>query len=227
MMTKTSLILLSLLFCVNGAWAEGAWTVKGHAFTNVHAWQKGNEVKVSGRVSNGPVRSPLQATIYSTDDAGRTHSASFRIENYTGRGETFETQFTTTKRAKWWNITRIEVAGEAPREENRKQIVIQQKNIVNSPTLDVRGESTNQKCFPLKKTTSVQSSRVLFTSLSSVCVTIRDKRTNKMVLMKNISPHVLEEITMPYGTYSAKIIGDDFSSQKDFEIASENEVIEF
>lgn len=226
-MTRASMILFSLLICVYSAWAEGAWTVKGHAFTNVHAWQQGNEVKVSGRVSNGPVRSPLQATIYSTNDAGRTHSASFRIEKYTGRGETFETQFTSAKRAKWWNVTRIEVAGEAPNEENRKQIVLQQKNIMNSPILDVRDENTNQKCFPLKNTGSVQSSRVLFTSLSSVCVTIRDKKTNKIILMKNISPHVLEEIAMPFGTYSAKIIGDNFSSQKDFDIASENEVIEF
>jgi len=227
MMTKTSMILFSLLICVASAWAEGAWTVKGHAFTNVHAWQRGNEVKVSGRVSNGPVRSPLQATIYATNDAGRTHSVTVRIETYTGRGETFETKFTSTKRAKWWNITRIEVAGETPHEENRKHVVTQQKNIVNSPTFDVRDENSKQKCFPLKNADSVQNSRVLFTSSSSVCVTIRDKKTNKMVLMKNFSPHVLEEIALPFGTYSAKIIGDNFSSQKDFEIASEREVIEF
>lgn len=44
--------------------------------------------------------------------------------------------------------------------------------------------------------------------------------------MKNVPPHDLEKIQMPYGKYTATIIGDDYNIQKEFIISSKDEVIQ-
>ena len=56
-MTKFGIILLALLLSSTAS-AEGILQVKGHAFSNVHAWQKGTEVRVSGRESAGAPPGP-------------------------------------------------------------------------------------------------------------------------------------------------------------------------
>jgi len=90
--------LFVLIMWISNVWAEGAWNVNGYAFTNVHAWQNGKEVKVSGRVSNGPARSPLLAQIHIENDAGKTRKVKIKIGKFTGQGETFETRFTASKK---------------------------------------------------------------------------------------------------------------------------------
>jgi len=69
-------------------------------------------------------------------------------------------------------------------------------------------------------------SNVLFSSMRAVCITVRDKRSNSLVLMKNVSSHVPEKIQMPYGDYTTTIIGDGYKMQKEFKIENEDEVIQ-
>ena len=68
--------LLALVFVAlwtPRAWSEGPWHVNGHVFTNVNAMQKGKEVTVSGRVSSGPMKNPLQIGPYVSNEAGKMH----------------------------------------------------------------------------------------------------------------------------------------------------------
>lgn len=69
-------------------------------------------------------------------------------------------------------------------------------------------------------------SNVLFTSLHAICVIIRDKKSNSLVLMKNVSAHVSEKIKIPYGHYTATVIGDDYNIQKEFKVENEDEFIQ-
>jgi len=44
--------------------------------------------------------------------------------------------------------------------------------------------------------------------------------------MKNVSAHVSEKIQIPYGDYTATVIGDDFNIQREFKIEKEDEFIQ-
>ena len=217
-----SLLIMSIWS--SAVWAEGSWNVKGHAFTNTHAWQQGKQVQVSGRVSGGPARSPLQAQIHVKNDAGRTYTTNITINKFTGQGETFETRFTVSRKATWWKITQIDVVGSEP-EQMQPKVFIPQITKTSSSAINQNAIALPPSCYPVKQKQSQNMSKVLFSSMRYVCVTIRDKKSNSLVLMKNISPHVLEEIDMPYGKYTATIIGDSYKEQKEFEIANENENI--
>lgn len=220
---KSVIASLFVIIWISNVWAEGAWNVNGYAFTNVHAWQNGKEVKVSGRVSNGPARSPLLAEIHIENDAGKKRNVKIKIDKFTGQGEIFETRFTASKKATWWRITRIDVAGNEPDQIKSKA---PKPQTTNSPSRGPHTKTSSPSSYPVKYEKSGAMSNVLFISMRAVCVTVRDKNSNSLVLMKNVSPEVLEKIQMPYGVYTATIIGDGYKTQKEFEIASEDEVIQ-
>lgn len=111
-MMKTLLLITFVVIsvsCSSIVSAEGNWNVNGFIFSNVNTLQRGNKVVVSGRVSSGAMRSPLQARILVSDDAGKVYQAYATIAHYTGKGETFETSFNFWNRANWWKIVGIEV----------------------------------------------------------------------------------------------------------------------
>lgn len=227
-MKQTCLTLFFLLLC-SAAGAEGVWRVKGHAFSNVHAWQKGTEVRVSGRVSGGPVRTPFQAIIHVQNDEGKTHRVTIRKTAFSGQGETFEGGFKASKRSRTWQIIQIEVVGADPAEIERQ--AAQSRTIPRvaapyPPALADMPESGPPQCFPLEMKTPGEVSSVLFSSMRPVCVTVCNRTTGRLVLMKNVSPHDLENTPLPCGEYSVKIVGDGFVSQKDVSVSGQSLVID-
>lgn len=227
-MKQACLTLFFLLLC-SAAVAEGVWRVKGHAFSNVHAWQKGTEVRVSGRVSGGPVRAPFQAVIHVQNDEGKTHRVTIRKKTFSGQGETFEGGFRAPKRSRWWQIIQIEVVGADPAEIARQ--AAQSRTMArlatpSSPAPADMPESGPPQCFPIETKTSGEVSRVLFSSMRPVCVTLRNRRSGRLVLMKSVSPHDLENTPLPCGEYSVKIVGDGFVSQKDVSISGQSQVVD-
>jgi hypothetical protein len=226
-MRKLIFLASILLFFGTNAFAEGNWQSKGHVFSNVHAWQQGNEVTISGRVSNGPARKPLEAIVHVINDEGKTHSSYIKVPNYSGKGELFETKFYSYKKYKWWNILKINVTGKSILEPSQ---IIQEKptqTIVKNEISEIDNytEISSPKSYPKKNDMRGEISRVLFTSFNKISVVIRDKKTNKLVMMKNISPHDLVEVDFPYGEYNAKIIGDGINKKQDFLIDEEAETI--
>lgn len=227
-MKHAGFTLLFLLLCSVAA-AEGIWRVKGHAFSNVHAWQKGTDVRVSGRVSGGPVRTPFQAVIHVQNDAGKTHRVTIRKTAFSGQGETFEGGFRATKRSRQWQIIQIEVLGADPAEIQRQKAQSRALPQVAAPYPSVPGdmpENGPPQCFPIKTKTSDEVSSVLFSSMRPVCVTVRNRRSGRLVLMKNVSPHDLANTSLPCGEYSVKIVGDGFVSQKDVSVSGQSQVID-
>ncbi|MGE4443321.1 MAG: hypothetical protein AB7D27_17830 [Desulfomicrobium sp.] len=227
-MRHAGFVLLFLLFC-SAAGAEGVWQVKGHAFSNVHAWQKGTDVRVSGRVSGGPARAPFQAVIHVLNDAGRTHRVTIRKTTFSGQGETFEGGFRAAKRSRWWRITQIEVLGADP--ANIQPHAARSKAAAHVPAPQPSApvampESGPPQCFPIEAKASGSVSSVLFSSMRPVCVTVRNRASGKLLLMKNVSPHDLANTSLPYGEYSVKIVGDGFASQKNISISGPNQVID-
>ena len=102
----TTLLVLTILTSM--ALAEGPWHVNNRVYTNVNAMQKGREVTVSGRVSSGSVRNPLQIILYVQNDEGKTYRIGALVSNYVGKGELFQASFIAWERAKWWKIVAIE-----------------------------------------------------------------------------------------------------------------------
>ncbi len=107
-MKMTGTAMLALLIWAISSFAEGIWQANGFVFSNVHAWQKGGQVTVSGRVSGGTLKNPLQAHIVVQNDEGRTYRALATVRNYTGKGETFQATFVARKKAQWWKIVTID-----------------------------------------------------------------------------------------------------------------------
>jgi len=101
----TTLLILTIL--TSTVFAEGPWHVNNRVYTNVNAMQKGREVTVSGRVSNGSVCNPLQITLYVQNDEGKTYRVGAIVSNYVGKGELFQARFIAWERAKWWKIVAI------------------------------------------------------------------------------------------------------------------------
>lgn len=104
---KVVLVCLIAMFFVATASAEPAWHTNGFTLSNVNTLQRGHEVTVSGRVSSGPMKSPLQVFLYLADDEGTVYRAIATVPHYTGRGELFETKFNAWKRAKWWKVVDV------------------------------------------------------------------------------------------------------------------------
>jgi hypothetical protein len=101
-----------------------------------------------------------------------------------------------------------------------------QKSVYNEiAVINNSNEISSPKSYPKKSNTEGEISKVLFSSFNKISVVIRNKKTNKLVMMKNISPHDLVEVDFPYGEYNAKIIGDGINKKQDFLIDEEMETI--
>lgn len=232
-MTKqTGAILLlaaPFLFLVSLASAEGVWRVKGHAFSNVHAWQKGTRVRVSGRVSGGPARAPFQAVIHVQDDEGGTHRVTIRKTSFSGQGETFEGGFKAPKRSRWWQVIRIEVVGADPDEVRSLQgrPGVRAAGPVHAPPPPAAAlDYGAQKFFPLESREREHLSGVVFASTRPVCVTVRERGSDRLVLIKNIAPHATDPTPLPPGAYTAHIVGDGFASKMDFSVTASEVLVD-
>lgn len=218
--------IVLLLSCP--AFAEGIWQVKGHAFSNVHAWQNGNQVRVGGRISGGPARAPFQAVIHVRDDDGGTRKVAVRMNSFTGQGETFEAGFTSKRRSRRWQVSQIEVVGPDPNET--LALAAQAKPTpragTTTPPAPAPGrESGPPQCFPASTADSAMP-RVLFSSRRQVCVTVRAKPSGRLVLMCNVAAGDATETRLPAGAYSANVVGDGFASRRDFTVPGKNVAVD-
>lgn len=109
MLKITTLALIILVMGTVSVQAEGIWNVNGYIFSNVNTLQRGKHVEVSGRVSSGQVRSPLNIRLTVTNDEGASYDTWARVNNYCGKGETFDAEFNSYKKANWWKVTAISV----------------------------------------------------------------------------------------------------------------------
>ncbi len=218
-MTQLGIIFLALLLSSTAS-AEGILQVKGHAFSNVHAWQKGTEVRVSGRVSGGPARSPFQAVIHVLNDEGGTHRVTVRMNSFTGQGETFESGFKSKKRSRWWQVSQIEVVGPDPDEIRvlKGQTPATSQPQASAPSAPMP-ESGPPQCFPLETANAGSLPKVIFSSRRPVCVTVRALPSGRLVLMSNIDQNTPKEALLPKGEYAAKIVGHGFVANRNFSVS--------
>jgi hypothetical protein len=224
-MKTTVWILIGAFLWTSHAYAEGAWNVDGHSFTNVHAWQNGNEVCVSGRVSGGKAKAPLRSWIHVRGDDFRSYKALVRIERFTGQGETFEARVKVAKASKWWRIERIEIEGV---ERTKQRPTSQSKNgsLKQSPGPQSPQSAASLTSFPLKTESAHDMPTVLFSSRTAVCLTIRERDTGRLMVMKNIAPNVPGETRLPIGEYSAHVAGTGFDFKKRFAVMRGKECLE-
>lgn len=83
------------------------------------------------------------------------------------------------------------------------------------------------KSYPMKENFSNNTSKVLFSSFDYISILIRNKETNKIVLMKAFQSLLpLKKIQMESGHYVAKIQADGRLCEKEFEIKEDEEAIE-
>lgn len=224
-MKTTVWILICAFLWTSHAYAEGAWNVDGHSFTNVHAWQNGNEVCVSGRVSGGQAKAPLRSWIHVRGDDGRTYKALVRIERFTGQGETFETKVKVSKASKWWRIERVEVAGgdisKPGTAERSKSGSGKQSEAPQSPH-----SPSSVMSYPLKPESAHDMQTVQFSSETQVCLTIRELRSGRLMVMKNIAPNIDGATRLPIGEYTAHVVGKEFNFKKRFAVVRDSELVE-
>ncbi|MDY0274681.1 MAG: hypothetical protein RBR42_04485 [Desulfomicrobium sp.] len=107
-MKKIFVTILLVLLVSPLIYADGLWNINGHIFSNVNTLQRGKKVKVSGRVSSGPMKTPLQILIHIKNDEGRIYEAYTIIPNYIGKSETFETYFNAWTRSRQWKVVSIQ-----------------------------------------------------------------------------------------------------------------------
>lgn len=227
-------MLTTFLLFLNNAWAEGIWNVNGYQLSNVNVLDRGTQIEVSGRIQNGKAADYLKIQILVSNDNGHQFWAETSLQHYSGKGELFEARFRYYRKARIWNIEKIQVIGNQVSENETKKYKPPIPNFVMSEDLDPSEDKKiyyktpkEAKSYPTKENFSNNTSNVLFTSFDYITVLIREKKTNRLVLMKSISPHSLEEIQMERGHYIAKIQGDGAVSEKEFEIKEDNEVIDF
>jgi hypothetical protein len=224
-MKTTGWILIGAVLWANHAVAEGTWNVDGHSFTNVHAWQQGGEVCVSGRVSGGTAKTPLRSWVHVRGDDGRSYKALIRIERFTGQGETFETRFKASKASKWWRIERVEVAGTNPdkqRQADRPVHGARQRKREPPARLALAPPTS----FPIKTESRHDIPRVLFSANATACLTVREQGNGRLVVMKNVAPDVQSEIRLPTGEYTAHVVGEGFDFKKRFAVVRGAERVE-
>jgi hypothetical protein len=224
----TALLAVSL-FLPPAAVAEGIWQVKGHAFSNVHAWQKGTRVRVSGRVSGGPARAPFQAVIHVLGDEGKTHRVAVRMNSFTGQGETFEGGFTSKRRSQRWQVSQIEVVGPDPDEirslaaRNRPA---PRAGAAPPPPAAAQPRGGPAQCFPRAAEEAAGWSGVTFSSRRPVCITVTARPSGRLVLMRSVAPAEPAETRLPKGEYTAKIVGDGFVSSRDFSVLTDGVAVD-
>ncbi len=233
-MKQILLILIFLTIWINDVQAEGIWSVNGYHLSNVNVLHKLNTVHVSGRIHGGKYADYLKIRILVSNDNGYRKWAETSLQRFSGKGELFECQFKYYKKSRIWNIEKIDIIGNAVNEqasniktesENKNTYFLEQNQYENSKQY-VANTSYEQKSYPKKNNVEGEISRVLFTSFNTISVVIRNKQTNKLVMMKSISPHDLVVVDFPYGEYNAKIIGDGINKKQDFLIDEEEETIQ-
>lgn len=232
-MKKILLLLVILAIWNNNVKAEGVWSVNGYHLSNVNVLHKLNTVHVSGRIYGGKYADYLKIRILISNDSGYRRWAETSLQRYSGKGELFESQFKYYKKSRIWNIEQVDVIGNSVGQTNSKkktslefQVAIDtnqqyQENLYKY----AQDKEYKQKSFPSKRKITGKTSRVLFSSFSNVSIIIRDNKTNKAVLMRNISPHNLEEIIIEKGSYTATIIGNNFKREKTFTIIEDSETV--
>ena len=222
-------LLAAHLFLPPAAGSEGIWQVKGHAFSNVHAWQKGTRVRVSGRVSGGPARAPFQAVIHVLGDEGKTHRVAVRMNSYTGQGETFEGGFTSRSRSQRWQVSQIEVVGPDPDEIRslaaRGRSAPRARAATSSPA-DTQPRGGPVQCFPRAAEDAADWSGVTFSSRRPVCITVTARPSGRLVLMRSVAPAEPTETRLPRGEYTAKIVGEGFVSSMDFSVETDGAAVD-
>jgi hypothetical protein len=222
-------ILATSLLLPPSAGAEGIWQVKGHAFSNVHAWQKGTRVRVSGRVSGGPARAPFHAVIHVLGDEGKTHRVAVRMNSYTGQGETFEGGFTSRRRSQRWQVSQIEVVGPDPDEirslatQNRPAPRAGAATPAPAAAQPLGGPA---QCFPRAAEGTAGWPGVTFSSRRPVCITVTARPSGRLVLMRSVAPSEPAETRLPSGEYTAKIVGDGFVSSRDFSVSADGTAVD-
>ena len=221
------LLLFAPLLFLSLASAEGVWRVKGHSFSNVHAWQKGSRVLVSGRVSGGPPRSPFQAIIHVQDDEGGTHRVTIRKKSFAGQGETFEGGFKAPKRSRWWQVIGIEVVGADPDEVRNLKDRRGGSAPAPAPSPPPAARDYEaRKSFPLDNREAGRGSGVVFSTTRPVCVTVRERVSGRLILIRNIAPGDASRTPLPPGDYAVHIVGDGFASQKSFSVSSPEDPVD-
>jgi len=229
------LILIFLTIWINDVQAEGIWSVNGYHLSNVNVLHKLNTVHVSGRIQGGKYADYLKIRILVSNDNGYRKWAETSLQRFSGKGELFECQFKYYKKSRIWNIEKIDIIGNAVNEqvsniktesENKDTYFLEQNQYKKSKQY-VANTSYEQKSYPKKNNVVGEISRVLFTSFNTISVVIRNKKTNKLVMMKSISPHDLVVVDFPYGEYNAKIIGDGINKKQDFIINEKIKTIYF
>lgn len=233
-MQKIILLLTASFLFMNNAWAEGIWNVNGYQLSNVNVLDRGSQIEVSGRIQNGKAADYLKIQILVSNDNGYRCWAETSVQHYSGKGELFEARFRYYRKARTWNIEKIQIIGNQVSRNDVDQCYAPAPALVKTNSFKpienrkVFTETPREsKSYPMKENFSNNTSKVLFSSFEYISILIRKKETNKIVLMKSISPHTLEEIQMERGHYVAKIQGDGTVSEKEFEIKEDEEVIEF
>ena len=214
--------------------AEGIWSVDGYHLSNVNVLHKLNTVHVSGRIQGGKFADYLKIRILVSNDNGFRGWAETSLQNYSGKGELFESQFKYYQKSRIWNIEKIEIVGNKIDGSNSNQnsnLNYERDTFSNNqhyeqPIQYTQDNNYKQKTYPSKKKTTGETSNVLFSSFQNVSIIIKDRKTNKIVMMRNISPHNLEEVIIEKGVYTAVIIGNNLKKEKQFDIKEDNETID-
>lgn len=233
-MKQIIFILICLTTWINSVHAEGIWSVDGYHLSNVNVLHKLNTVHVSGRIQGGKFADYLKIRILVSNDNGFRGWAETSLQNYSGKGELFESQFKYYQKSRIWNIEKIEIVGNKIDGSNSNQnsdLHYERDTFSNNqhyeqPTQSTQDKNYKQKSYPSKKTTTGETSNVLFSSFQNVSIIIKDRKTNKVVMMRNISPHNLEEVIIEKGLYTAVIIGNNLKKEKQFDIKEDNETID-
>jgi len=227
-------ILICLATWINSVQAEGIWSVNGYHLSNVNVLHKLNTVHVSGRIQGGKFSDYLKIRILVSNDNGYRGWAETSLQNYSGKGELFESQFKYYQKSRIWNIEKIDIVGNKidgsttnqDYNSHYKSTSFSNNQYYEEQTQSIQNKNYKQKSYPLKRETKGETSNVLFSSFQNVSIVIKDRKTKKIVMMRNISPHNLEEVIMEKGIYTAIIIGNNFKKEKQFDIKEDNETID-
>jgi len=228
------LILICLTGWINDVQAEGIWSVNGYHLSNVNILHKLNTVHVSGRIQGGTWAEYLKIRILVSNDNGYRGWAETSLQNYSGKGELFESQFKYYPKSRIWNIEKIDVVGNKVDESsnnqnlnsNYKSETLSNNQNYEQPIKSTQDKEYKQKSYPSKRNITGELSNVLFSSFQNVSIIIKERETNKIVMMRNISPHNLENVAMEKGLYTAIIIGNNFKKEKQFDIKEDEETID-
>jgi len=227
-------ILICLTGWISDVQAEGIWSVNGYHLSNVNILHKLNTVHVSGRIQGGKWAEYLKIRILVSNDNGYRGWAETSLQNYSGKGELFESQFKYYTKSRIWNIEKIDIVGNKVDDSssnqninsNYKSETLSNNQNYEQPIKSTQDKEYKQKSYPSKRNTTGELSNVLFSSFQNVSIIIKERKTNKIVMMRNISPHNLENVTMEKGLYTAIIIGNNFKKEKQFDIKEDEETID-